>query len=79
MEARRTIAEKRKARKLWQISRYPADKSVFNTLTSELKNLLQQEDNKQFESEIVNLDPTKATNYSLWKKTEKTAQVKSPN
>lgn len=79
VEARRKLAEKRKARKRWQITRYPWDKSALNRLTSELRDILQQEDNTQFTTEILNLDPTKATNYSLWKKTGKIKKQSKTN
>lgn len=69
VEAREKVSEKRKARKKWQITRYPPDKTTLNKLTTEVKTILQCEDDAQSESEILNLDPTKATNYSLWKKT----------
>ena len=51
-EARRKIAEKRKARKRWQLSRYPSDKSGLNRLTSELKDFLQEEENEKLKNQL---------------------------
>lgn len=70
-EIRKKLSEKRKARKRWQISRSPVDRTILNKHTSDLKKMLSTENDKILENEIRNLDSTKATDYSLWKLTRK--------
>lgn len=68
---RKKIKEKRLTRKQWQRTRCPADKRKLNRLTSELHTILKDEKNKRFETEMLNLDPSKSTDYSLWKAIKK--------
>ena len=64
------IHEKRKARKKWQRSRFPPDKTTLNQISKQLDILLQKDKSKKLASTIKNLDITPATNYSLWKVTK---------
>lgn len=67
---REKLAEKRNARKLWQQSRCPTDKTRLNAITKELKNMLSDDRNSKVNKFLSNLGPTKATDYSLWKATK---------
>lgn len=69
------INEKRQLRKIWQTTRHPTDKAKFNKATKEVKKILQQQDNLEFENYIVRLSPSDPTTYSLWKATEKFDQT----
>ncbi|KAL4132232.1 hypothetical protein QTP88_009432 [Uroleucon formosanum] len=62
------LRQKRKARAKWQITGYPNDKRIFNSLTNKLKRQLQNLKNQSYDSYISNLNPT---NVSLWKATKK--------
>ena len=80
------IQEKRKARKRWQESRYPPDKSHLNKLSKKLDAFLQKEKSKNMSAFISDLDSTAAKGYSLWKITKKIgksvnhqAPLKRPN
>lgn len=73
-EVRNKLSEKRKARKTWQTTRLPADKTKLNRLIREVKSLLQAETDKNIESELKNIGPTKSTDYSLWKLTKNVNQ-----
>lgn len=64
------IKLKRKARKQWQISRHPSDKKTFNKWVKKLKIMLENIRNQNMENRLINLDVTKATDYSLWKTTK---------
>lgn len=61
---------KRKAKKTWQRTRSPDDKRKLNKATAELKLLLQNIQNENFEKNIQGLGPNKSTDYSLWKVTK---------
>ena len=65
------IAEKRKARKIWQLTRAPSDKRKYNKLARELKLLLHTLRNEGILHYLSNLTPTAVTDYSLWKATRK--------
>lgn len=70
-EIRIKIAEKRNARKTWQQSRLPADKTRLNRLNKQLKNMLYKIKNETFQDYISNLSPYPTEGYSLWKATRK--------
>ena len=65
------ILEKRRAKKLWQQTRFPEHKSLLNKVTKELKSLLIQENHIKVEKYLRNLDATCKTDYSLWKAAKK--------
>lgn len=70
------ISERRNLRKIWQRTRYPADKAAFNRASNELKNLTKSFKNYNLQTYLSNLTPSLDTNYSLWKATSK---LKRPN
>jgi hypothetical protein len=65
------LAEKRKARKTWQLTRAPSDKLKYKKLARELKHLLHALKNEGIQHYLSKLTPTAATDYSLWKATRK--------
>lgn len=67
LHVREKIAEKRQARKTWQQSRHPKDKSTLNKLSTELKKLIEHETNQKFEKYLSTLDTSAKSDYSLWK------------
>ena len=68
---REKLAEKRKAKEIWQKTRFYRDKSKLNRITAELKRLLNNDKNIGIQTYLENLDVTAATDYSLWKATKK--------
>ena len=69
-EIKDKLAEKRRSRKRWQQTRHPMDKSILNKKSKELKDLVEQSQNKIFENSLRNLDSTASSDYSLWKATK---------
>ncbi|GBP97132.1 Probable RNA-directed DNA polymerase from transposon X-element [Eumeta japonica] len=65
------ISEKRALRKLWQQNRCPETKKRLNHKIKELKRILNNDRNVRFQAYLESLDPTAATDYSLWKATKK--------
>lgn len=65
------IAEKRKLRKRWQITRAPNDKTLLNQASKQLKNQLNMLKNESIQDYLSNLSATEASDYSLWKATRK--------
>ena len=61
------ILEKRKLRKTWQQTRYPADKAAFNKISKELSIMLEKDKEKKIFNTIKYLGSSKKTNYSLWR------------
>lgn len=70
LETKQLILDKRRARRKWQLTRHPADKTVFNNLSQQLKRLLNDIKNEGITSYLENLTDDKDTNYSLWKSTQ---------
>lgn len=66
-EVRSAIWERRKARRLWETTRDPAHKTIFNKRCKELKEMLYKIKNETFTTLLLSLDATRDTNYSLWK------------
>lgn len=64
------VREKRKARKRWQQSRDPADKTVLNNLTKQLSREIKLFKESSLKEYLSNLSATKESNYSLWKVTK---------
>lgn len=69
------IAEKRKLRKRWQITRAPADK-LLNQACKQLKYQLSRQKNVAVEDYLRNLSATETTDYSLWKATRNLKNMK---
>lgn len=65
------ISEKRALRKQWQKNRCPDTKKLLNFKIVELKRILEQDRNAEFQVYLESLDATAATDYSLWKATKK--------
>jgi len=63
------IAEKRKARKRWQLTKAPQDKQNYNKLAKELENVLHNLKNEGIQGYLKGPTPTEVTDYSLWKAT----------
>ncbi|XP_052743468.1 probable RNA-directed DNA polymerase from transposon BS isoform X1 [Bicyclus anynana] len=62
--------KRRKLRKIWHTTGYPSDKAAFNKFSDELKQYINTLENDNIHRMLSNLDPTKETNYSLWKVTK---------
>ena len=68
------INEKRRARALWQSTKYPSYKRRMNTLSAHLKRLLSKLRNDSFSNYIISLN---SEDGSLWKATKKALKDKS--
>lgn len=71
------IEEKRKLRKIWQITREPRDKRKLNKATKNLKMTLKETKNQEIQLYLSKLSSTASTDYSLWKATKKLKQPKA--
>lgn len=71
VEIRNMVREKRKARKKWQQTRHPADKTVLNNLTQQLKREIQKIKQESIKQYLENMTADEKTDYSLWKATKK--------
>ena len=71
IEIRTLIANKRKARKVWQISRDPTKKTILNNISQRLKREIQKFKDDSINTYVRNLSATKDTDYSMWKATKK--------
>ncbi|KAL4111862.1 hypothetical protein QTP88_015739 [Uroleucon formosanum] len=72
---RTLIAQKHRARVIWQRTRYPIDKSHYNALTQKLKRLLanlKSESYAKYISSLTDIDG------SLWKVTRKLLRIHNP-
>jgi hypothetical protein len=70
-EIRELIAEKKRARKRWQQTRTPANKTRLNNLNLQLKRAIQEAKNESRNSYLRELTNEKETDYSLWKATKR--------
>ena len=66
-EIKQLILEKRRARRKWQATRYPGDKTIFNRLNNRLKKTITEFKNDSLTKYLCNLTADKVTDYSLWK------------
>lgn len=66
---RELIREKRRARRKWQQTRDPSDKTILNNKTQRLKREIQNLKEETINSYLQNLSA--GTGYSLWKATKK--------
>ncbi|KAL1448307.1 hypothetical protein WDU94_003690 [Cyamophila willieti] len=64
------VREKRRARKRWQCTRAPSDKTIFNRLVGKLRYEIQQAKSESLNQYLNELTPDKNTDYSLWKATK---------
>lgn len=79
-EIRELILEKRRARRKWQNTRFPDDKTAFNRLSNELKKQIYEFKNDSLSRFLKNLTTDASTDYSLWKaaKRLKRPQLQNP-
>ncbi|CAB0036920.1 unnamed protein product [Trichogramma brassicae] len=70
------ILEKRKLRRIWQLTRTQSAKSALNHATRELTKSLDEYKNNCIQSYLKELSPGKSTDYSLWKATKKLKRPK---
>jgi hypothetical protein len=64
---RELVMEKRKARRKWQVTRYPGDKAILNRLSNQLKRSIREIKNKSISRFLGNLTADRSTDCSLWK------------
>ena len=69
-EIRTLVKEKRNARKKWQHTRAPGDKTILNNLSQRLKRKIKMLKNDSFNTYLQSLSPDKRSGYSLWKATK---------
>lgn len=69
MGIRSMIQEKRRLRRVWQLSRHPQDKTAPNKAIVVLKEALKNANDLTMQAKLESLTATRATNYSLWKMT----------
>lgn len=74
-EIRTLVLEKRKARKKWQQTRSPSDKTILNNKSQQLKREILKLNDNSFSSYLGKLTADESTNYSLWKATKR---IKTP-
>jgi hypothetical protein len=70
-ETRKLTAGKTKARKGWQQTGTPADKTRLNNLSLKLKREIQEVENESINSYLRKLTNGKVMDYSLWKATKR--------
>lgn len=73
------IAQNRRLRRVWQLSRNPIDKTNYNRITRELKKLIYDYNNSIVEQNLSYLTNTKSTDYSLWKVTKRLKRPQQQN
>jgi len=72
---RSLIVQKRRARCLWQSSKYPTDKSHYNMLAQKLKRTLANYRNKSYTNHLESLTTKDG---SLWKATKQLLRIRNP-
>lgn len=70
------IQERPRLRKIWHTTGYPSDRTEFNSFSNELKALISTLENDNIPHYLSNLDPTRDTNYLLWKATKNLKRLK---
>lgn len=78
-EIRNLIQRKRRLRRIWQRSRNPRDKTIFNRASNDLKRRLSFFKNRDFENFLRNLSTSNNTEYSLWRATKYLKRPKKRN
>jgi len=79
MEVKKLIQDKRSARRKWQQTRFPGDKSKFNRLSNKLKRYLKEIKNKTINKFLSNLTADSNTDYSLWKAVKRLKRPQKQN
>jgi hypothetical protein len=72
------LMEKRRLRIKWQTTRSPQDKTAFNRVTKNIKQLLYEVKQQGVQTYLTNLTATEATDYSLWKATRELKRPPTP-
>ncbi|CAF4921618.1 unnamed protein product [Pieris macdunnoughi] len=70
LEIRNKLEEKRRQRRRLHTSRSDVDRSEFNRISRELKELIKENQNTTFQEKLCTLSAHKKDNYSLWKITK---------
>lgn len=70
-EIRELIKERRKARRIWHLTRNPADKTTFNRISNKVNRLIKSFKQDCFDNYLSGLGPEMDKDYSLWKATSK--------
>jgi hypothetical protein len=73
------IAEKRHLRKQWQLARTEENKRKLNKAIKELKDWIQEEQNRGIQEYLESRRSTDATEYSLWKATRRLKRPQKHN
>ncbi|GBP27067.1 RNA-directed DNA polymerase from mobile element jockey [Eumeta japonica] len=71
------VRERRKLRSEWHRTRYPIDKTRLNKATKQLKDMIKEHENSCLQSHLSHLTADKDTNYSLWRATKTSNDLKS--
>jgi hypothetical protein len=71
LEVRNLIVERRRARRTWNQTRYPGDKTIFNRISNKLNRLIKDIKRESFEDRLANLSADADKDYSLWKATRR--------
>lgn len=77
-EINRALAEKRRHRRIWQISRSPTAKNLLNIATRRLRSLLADSRQKSLHTYLSSLSISSDTDYSLWKETKSLKRPQRP-
>lgn len=67
------LAQKRKARARWKLTRHPLDKLTLNSISNRLKKEFYKINTERYENNITKLQ---STNGSLWRKTKNILKLK---
>lgn len=67
LRIKQKILDKRRLRRTWLRFHSPITKRLLNKASQELKQLISEYKNQQFQAYTQNLSPTLSTDYSLWK------------
>ncbi|XP_045453923.1 fatty acid synthase-like [Melitaea cinxia] len=78
MVIRHKIEEKRRLRRVWQLSRHPSDKSALNRAIKELKGLLRASANETVRQTLELMSPLGRGERSLWKATKNLNKMQIP-
>lgn len=69
-EIKDMLIEKRKLRRKWQQTRNPADKTLFNRASQQLKRKIKDFQNQKIQQHVMSLSADKNNDYSLWRATK---------
>lgn len=78
MHLKISITEKRRLRRVWQLSRNPLDKRNFNNAAQNLKRLLREYNNDSIQEYLKQLTPSDSEKFSLWRPLRRMKHVKTP-